>query len=242
MTSDSSPVRSSASTWIATRNSEPSRGDQCTVTTRSGWDSSRWPRLTQSARCTETPLPAGDEAGDRVAGHRGAALGQPGPDVGGALDHHTGVAGRAAASAAGSGSVVSARSSCAPAMPPADLTSLATTDWALTCPSPTAAYSAGQVRRSAARARCTEQRVGGGQPLQRQALLAHGPGDRRLARLGGGLPALLGEPVPDLVPGPGALDEPQPVPARRGVRRLGGEDLHGVAVVQRALQRAPGGR
>ena len=38
--------------------------------------------------------------------------------------------------------------------------------------------------------------------------------------------------MPDLVPRPGALDEPQPVPARRRVHRLGGEDLDGVAVVQ----------
>src|ERR1700722_5006397 len=75
-----------------------------------------------------------------------------------------------------------------------------------------------------------DQRVGGGQPLQRQPLLAHGPGDLVLARLDRGFAALLGEPLPDLVPGPGALHELEPVPARSGLGRLGGEDLHRVAV------------
>jgi hypothetical protein len=40
------------------------------------------------------------------------------------------------------GSAASASSSCAPSRPPTDLTSFSTTDWALTRPSPTAAYSA----------------------------------------------------------------------------------------------------
>src|SRR6266496_1149510 len=57
VTSDSSPVRSRASTWMATRNSESSVGDQRTATSRSGWESSRWRRFRQSARCTETPWP-----------------------------------------------------------------------------------------------------------------------------------------------------------------------------------------
>ena len=141
VTSESSPVRSSASVWMATRNSEPSRGDQCTLTTRSGWDSSRWRRLTQSERCTDTPLPrvtkpvmespgTGVQHLDRRA-HTSAEPSTTTPE-----------------SPAGCGfgarvsSVVSARSSWAPAMPPADLTSLATTDCALTWPSPIAVYSA----------------------------------------------------------------------------------------------------
>src|ERR1700683_1418666 len=57
VTSDSRPVRSSASTWIAARNLELSLGDQCTETTRSGSDWTRCCTFTQSARCTETPLP-----------------------------------------------------------------------------------------------------------------------------------------------------------------------------------------
>ena len=42
---------------------------------------------------------------------------------------------------------------------------------------------------------------------------------------------------PDLVAGPRALDEGQPVAARPGTLRLGGEDLDDVAVVEGALQR-----
>ncbi len=55
--SDSRPVRSSASTWMATRNSESSVGDQRTSTSRSGSESSRWRRLMQSERWTDTPWP-----------------------------------------------------------------------------------------------------------------------------------------------------------------------------------------
>src|SRR5215468_860955 len=55
--SDKSPVLSSASTWIAARNRELSRGAQCTVTMRSGSDSTRCAMLTQPVRCTDTPLP-----------------------------------------------------------------------------------------------------------------------------------------------------------------------------------------
>src|SRR5258708_3517587 len=81
------------------------------------------------------------------------------------------------------------------------------------------------------------ERVGAGEALQRQPLLAHDLGDLVLARLDGRLAALLGEPLADLVARAGALDEREPVPARPGFLRLGGEDLYGVAVVQGVVQR-----
>src|SRR5690606_20536220 len=68
--------------------------------------------------------------------------------------------------------------------------------------------------------------------LQRHVLLAHRAGDGLLAGLDRGVAALLGEPVLDLVAGAGALDEAEPVPAGARVRRLGGEHLDGVAVVE----------
>src|SRR5215467_707005 len=126
---------------MATRNCEPSLGDQRTWTRRSGCDSSRWARLTQSLRCTETPLP-------RVTN---PVISSPGTGV----QHFDSLAHTSAEPSTTTpesptgcglgtlaGSVASARSSWAPAMPPADLISLATTDCALTWPSPTAAYSA----------------------------------------------------------------------------------------------------
>src|SRR6185437_11042736 len=57
VTSASSLVRSRASTWMATRNTEASFGAQCTVTIRSFCVCVRWARFTQSARCTDTPWP-----------------------------------------------------------------------------------------------------------------------------------------------------------------------------------------
>src|SRR6266571_7391387 len=130
--SDSSPVRSSASTWIAARKRELSLGAQRTCTTRSGWDEIRCLTFTQSVRCTDTPLP-------RVTK---PAILSPGTGV----QHLDSLAQTSAAPStdtpesptAGRGTggpvtvVASARSSCAPARPPADLTSLATTDCALT--------------------------------------------------------------------------------------------------------------
>ena len=131
VTSDSSPVRSRASTWIATRNSESSVGDQRTATSRSGSESSRCRRLVQSARCTETPWPrvtnpvisspgTGVQQRDSLA-QTSAAPSTTTPESCAGL----GRGGRV-------GSAVSARSSCAPATPPTDWTSLVTTDWALT--------------------------------------------------------------------------------------------------------------
>src|SRR5690606_23952449 len=56
------------------------------------------------------------------------------------------------------------------------------------------------------------------------------------ALLDGLLAALLGEPLPDLVPRPRTLDEVEPVATRPGALSFGGEDLHQVAVLQLALQ------
>ena len=49
------------------------------------------------------------------------------------------------------------------------------------------------------------------------------------------LAALLLEPLPDLLPGSGRLHEVEPIP-RRPVRRLGGEDLHDVAVHEAVVE------
>ena len=77
----------------------------------------------------------------------------------------------------------------------------------------------------------------GEQPLQRQTGLAHLPGDRLLAGLDRLLAATLGEVVADLVAGPRALHELEPVAVRSGVLGLGGQDLDHVAVGQLGLQR-----
>ena len=54
--SDSSRLRSSASTWICTRNELGAVGAHSTSTSRSGVGR-RLPAFTQSVRCTETPEP-----------------------------------------------------------------------------------------------------------------------------------------------------------------------------------------
>ncbi len=54
--SESSRARSSASTWMATRNIDCAVGAHSTSTSRSGCDL-RLEAFVQSARCTETPAP-----------------------------------------------------------------------------------------------------------------------------------------------------------------------------------------
>src|SRR5260370_24876883 len=141
VTSDSSPVRSRASTWMAARNLELSLGDQCTDTTRSGCDAIRCCTLTQSVRCTDTPLPRvtnpvilSPGTGVQHFDSRAQTSAAPSTDTPESPEDGCAISGPVSV-------VASARSSCAPARPPADLTSLATTDCALTRPSPTAASS-----------------------------------------------------------------------------------------------------
>src|SRR3954466_10115399 len=130
VTSDNSRDRSSASTWMATRNTEDADGAHSTSTIRSGCAVSDT-AFTQSARCTDTPLP-------RVTK----------PTM---LSPGTGVQQRASftqmseaplTTTPGSvalrrlvvvpGRVTSARSSLAPSSPPSDSTRRDTTDWAET--------------------------------------------------------------------------------------------------------------
>ena len=76
-----------------------------------------------------------------------------------------------------------------------------------------------------------------GEPLERQALLAHDLREGLLALVDHLLAAFLGEPVPDLVAGARRPHEAEPVargPARVG---LGREHLDDVAVVEPALER-----
>src|ERR1022692_750444 len=139
--SESNPVRSSASTWMAARKRELSRGAQCTLTIRSGSDWIRCSMLTQSVRCTDTPLPLVTKPvilspGTGVQHLDSLAQTSAAPST---LTPESPVTGRGVGCLVRT--VASARSSCAPASPPADLTSLETTDWALTWPSPMAAYS-----------------------------------------------------------------------------------------------------
>ena len=83
------------------------------------------------------------------------------------------------------------------------------------------------------------QRGRGQQPVDRDALLAHGLEQLVLALLDGLLATLAGEPGLDLAAGPRAADEGQPVAARTGALGLGREDLHGVTVGQRDCPAGP---
>ena len=90
--SESSRARSSASTWMLTRNVDCAVGAHSTSSSRSGW---RW-RLGGVGAVAAVHRDAaalGDEAEDRVGRHRRAALGELDPDVGRALDDDAGVAG-----------------------------------------------------------------------------------------------------------------------------------------------------
>ena len=181
---------------------------------------------------------AGDEADDRVAGHGRAAAGQLDPDVVDALDDHArvGVGCAACGAAARRAGRVSAMSSLAASSPPSAWTSFCTTFCAATWPSPIAAYSDGDVG-VAHLVGEGDQGVAGEDALDRQVLLAHRARDGVLALLDRLVAALLGEPGADLVAGARRLDEAQPVAGRARAGRLGGEDLHQVAVVEGGLQR-----
>src|SRR5690606_20120442 len=68
-------------------------------------------------------------------------------------------------------------------------------------------------------------------------VLAHGADDGLLALLDGLVAALLGEPGADLVAGARRLHEAEPVAGGARAGRLGGEDLHQVAVVEGGFER-----
>ena len=72
--------------------------------------------------------------------------------------------------------------------------------------------------------------------LQGQVLLAHGAGERFLARLDGFLPAFLGKPRLDLRPSARGGDESQPVARRPRLVRLCRHDLHGLAGLEPRVQ------
>ena len=55
--SESRRARSSASTWMLTRNVDWAVGAHSTSSSRSGWALRRLAALVQSVRCTETPPP-----------------------------------------------------------------------------------------------------------------------------------------------------------------------------------------
>src|SRR5579875_1451034 len=195
VTSDSSLVRSSASTWIATRNTDPSVGAQCTSTTRSRWVSDRWARFAQSVRCTDTPWPWVTKP----------VISSPGTGVQ-QRDSRTHTSGAPVTSTPESPlALVRGGEVFLRAREPADRLDqllhhrlgahLALAHRRVQRRDVGVAQVAGQ----------GEQRVGAGEPLQRQALLAHRPRDLVLARLDRGFPAFLGEPLPDLVPRPRAL-------------------------------------
>src|SRR4029450_9453858 len=164
------------------------------------------------------PVAAGDEADDRVAGHRGAAAGQLDPDVVDALDDH------APAGRLGPGLADGPLQDQVVVVVLLLLAAQVGLKLADPRPGRGPARPDGRVERLKA----GEAHVGGergqgpalGQLLQRQAGLAHGPDQRVLAGLDGVLAPLLGEPLADLVARPRGPDDPEPVPRGAGVLGL----------------------
>src|SRR5690606_20884143 len=180
------------------------------------------------------PGPAGNESDDGVPGHGGTALGQAHPHVRIALDDHSRVAcgpfPRHPDRGGGFRDVLFVVVERAHGFDEllddfvgADLV-----------------FADGRIQRvQVAVAQVVgecDQRLAGEQPLNRQLLLAHDLGDRLFALLDRCFAALLGEPLPDLVAGSSAFHEVQPVAARAGVVGLGRDDLHGLPVVQLAVE------
>src|SRR5262249_49926225 len=102
------------------------------LTIRSGSASTRWAMLMQSVRCTDTPLPLvtnpmilSPGTGVQHLDSRAQTSADPSTATPESPVTGRGVAGLVR-------TVASARSSCAPARPPADLISLVVTDCALT--------------------------------------------------------------------------------------------------------------
>ncbi len=190
------PVRSSASTWIATRNTDADDGAHSTSTIRSGSAASerrRWcsrcgaPRR-RSPRVTKPRIASPGTGVQQRASLTQTSLAPLTTTPGSPAGRRRLVRARHR---------VSAMSSTAPSGPPSD------------CDQPLhhrlrrdVALADRRVQRGdvgvAQVAGERGQRVAAEQPLQRQALLAHRPDDRVLALLDRVLAALLGEPLPDL--------------------------------------------
>ena len=83
----------------------------------------------------------------------------------------------------------------------------------------------------------TDQCLGGQQRIDRQVTFAHSAGQFVAAFLNSLGTTFLREPLADLVSCLRALDEAQPVARRTGGIGLGSQDLHGVAVVERGVER-----
>ena len=162
--------------------------------------------LAQLVRCTDTPCPrvtkptiSSPGTGVQQRDSLTQTSGSPG-------DHHA--RGRAPPGPARLrirvGTEVSARSSSAPSTPPSDCDELLHDRLGGDVALAHRRVQRGDVR-VAQVAGEGEQGLAGHQPLQRQALLAHRPADRLLARLDRGLAALLGEPLRGSCCGPGRL-------------------------------------
>src|SRR5207248_3811019 len=152
VTSASSLCRSSASTWMATRNDDPLVGFQVTSTMRSDC-TRRSPAFSQSSRCTLTP-PVRVTKPKIASG--GTGVQQRASLIQTSSTPLTTTPGSCAAPRARGGRVataVSAMSSIAPSSPPYAATSRATTFCAETWLSPTAAYS------DATSARCSSRAI-----------------------------------------------------------------------------------
>ena len=175
---------------------------------------------------------AGDEAEDRVAGHRGAALGQLDQQVVGALDHDAGrrAAARAPAAAPGDDAVLAelVGDRVLAALGDGELVDHGLRADRALADRGVQGVDVGELEVGRDRGEVLD----GQQALQRETGLAELAGQRLLAVLDRLLAALAGEVVADLAAGPRAADEGQPVAARTGVLGLGGEDLDDVAVVR----------
>ncbi len=178
---------------------------------------------------------AGDEADDGVARHRRTTAGQLDPHIVDALDDHTRIG---AGTALGPrpdrgglgdvlGGLVLPAERLHQLLDDALRGDMALADGGVEGGDVGVAHLVGE----------GDQGVARQDPLDGQVLLAHGAGDGVLALLDRLVASLLGEPAADLVAGARRFDEAEPVAGRSGARRLGGEDLHQVAVVQGRFER-----
>ena len=205
--SESSRARSSASTWMLTRNVDWPVGAHSTSSSRSGWLEQARRRWCSRLRCTETPPPLVTKPRIASGRHRRAALGELDPDVGDALDDDAGVAAGADACERPRRPVIvtaSARSSCGAVVAAVQVDDPAYDGLGAEVALADRGVERGDVGEVEVLGD-QRQRLVGEQPLERQALLAHQLGDLVLALLDRLLAPLLGEPLPDLGAGPRRL-------------------------------------